>query len=118
MHFLEVDATSDLDELEIASHIAKGYPQTGSKREKENTEYEITHRTFRCIRSNRRHRVRSVRRAKACCAVRGAKVLHNHEKPGGRVGRPRRRPRDAGDVKRQAAPRLAARHLEGERARA
>ena len=34
--------------------------------------------------------------------VRGAEVLRNHENPGGRVGRPRHRPGDAGDVRRQA----------------
>src|SRR5260221_14451138 len=64
---------------------------------------------------------RAVRRAKvvrSSCSVRGAEVLRNHEKPGRRVGRPRQRPGGAGDVRRQAAPRLAARDLEGERARA
>src|SRR5208282_205791 len=51
-------------------------------------------------------------------AVRGAEVLHNHEKPGGRMGRPGQRPGDAGDVERQATPRLDARDLEGKYARA
>src|ERR1035441_887554 len=35
------------------------------------------------------------------CADRGAEVLHNYQKPGGRVGRPRHCPGDAGDVRRQ-----------------
>src|ERR1022692_2547735 len=64
---------------------------------------------------------RAVRRAKVLrgsCAVRGAEVLRNHEKPGGRVGRPRHRPGDAGDVRRQADARLAARDLAGKRPRA
>ena len=42
---------------------------------------------------------RAVRRAEArwnSCSVRGAEVLHNHEKPGGRVGRPRHCSGDAG----------------------
>src|ERR1700674_6139795 len=64
---------------------------------------------------------RAVRRAKVLCgscAVRGAEVLRNHEKSGGRMVSPRRCPGGAGDVRRQAAPRLATRDLEGERARA
>src|SRR5947209_6137037 len=89
--------------------------QKERRREKENTEYEITHRTFRCIRSNRRHRVRSRR---PCRPVRRAKVLHNHEKPGGRVGRPRHRPGDAADVRRQTAAPLPARDITGKRPRA
>src|SRR5258705_385373 len=51
---------------------------------------------------------RAVRRAKvlrSCCAARGAEVLRNHEKPGGRGGRPRHRPGDARDVGGQADPR-------------
>ncbi len=49
---------------------------------------------------------------------RGAEVLRNHEKPGGRVGRPRHGRGDAGDVRRQADACLDARDLAGKRPRA
>src|SRR4030088_2625048 len=101
--------------LKSRVRMPKEFPQTGSKKEKENTEYEITHRTFRCIRSNCPPPVRSPRPRRP---VKRAKVRHNHEKPGGRVGRARHRPGDAGDVRRQTDAHLAARDLAGTRPRA
>ena len=73
--------------------------------------YDVAlHRCFRAV--------RRAQRLRGSCAVRGAEVLHNHEEPGGRVGRSRHRARDAGDVKRQAAPRLDARNVARAHARA
>src|SRR5882724_1152712 len=63
--------------------------------------------------------LRAIRRAKVLrgsCAVRGAEVIRNHENPGGRVGRRRRRPGHAADVRCQDAS-LAARDLAGNRPR-